>query len=50
MLEQSVQLLRAIIGFAGGSMPSYDRSRWALRTWLDSGLPRSWIYYCEQQD
>ena len=30
------QLLRAGVGFAGCSMPSYDRALWALRTWLDS--------------
>jgi hypothetical protein len=26
----------AALGFAGCSMPSYDRALWALRTWLDS--------------
>jgi hypothetical protein len=36
MLDQRGQLLRAAIGFAGCSMPSYDRALWALRTWLDS--------------
>jgi len=36
MLEQRGQLLRAAVGFAGCSMPSYDRALWALRTWLDS--------------
>src|SRR2546426_1789023 len=35
MLEQRGQLLRAAL-FAGLSMPWYDRSLWALRTWLDS--------------
>jgi hypothetical protein len=31
------QLLRAAVGFAGCSLPSYDRALWALRrTWLDS--------------
>src|SRR5262249_16047827 len=30
------RLLRAAVGFAGCSMPSYDRALWALRTWLDS--------------
>jgi hypothetical protein len=30
------QLLRAALGFAGCSMPSYDRALQALRTWLDS--------------
>ncbi len=24
------------VGFAGRSMPSYDRALWALRAWLDS--------------
>ena len=36
MLDQRGQLLRAAVGFAGCSMPSYDRSLWALRSWLDS--------------
>jgi hypothetical protein len=35
MLDQRGQLLRAALGFAGCSMPSYDRALWALRTWLD---------------
>jgi len=35
-LEQRGQLLRAAVGFAVCSMPSYDRALWALRTWLDS--------------
>ena len=35
MLDQRGQLLRAAVGFAGCSMPSYDRALWALRTWLD---------------
>src|SRR5215471_796036 len=26
----------AAVGFAGCSLPSYDRVLWALRTWLDS--------------
>ena len=30
------RLLVAAVGFAGCSMPSYDRALWALRTWLDS--------------
>src|SRR5215475_7674305 len=36
------QLLRAAVGFAGCSLPSYDRSLWTLRTWLASwpGLGR----------
>jgi len=29
------QLLRAALGFAGCSMPSYDRALWALRSRLD---------------
>jgi hypothetical protein len=36
MLDQRGQLLRAALGFAGCSMPSYDRALRALRTWLDS--------------
>jgi hypothetical protein len=36
VLDQRGQLLRAAVGFAGCSMPSYDRSLHALRTWLDS--------------
>jgi hypothetical protein len=36
MLGQRGQLLRAAVGFAGCSMPSYDRALWALRSWLDS--------------
>ena len=36
MLDQRGQLLRAAVGFAGCSMPSYDRALHALRTWLDS--------------
>ena len=36
MLDQRGQLLIAAVGFAGCSMPSYDRALWALRTWLDS--------------
>jgi hypothetical protein len=34
VLDQRGKLLRAALGFAGCSMPSYDRH--ALRTWLDS--------------
>jgi hypothetical protein len=30
------QLLRAAVGFAGCSIPSYDRALHALRSWLDS--------------
>ena len=36
MLDQRGQLLRAAVGFAGCSLPTYDRALWALRTWLDS--------------
>ena len=36
MLDQRGQLLRAALGFAGCSLPSYDRALWVLRTWLDS--------------
>src|SRR5262245_16200124 len=36
MLDQRGQLLRAAVGFARCSLPSYDRALWALRTWLDS--------------
>src|SRR5437867_2660443 len=36
MLDQRGQLLRAALGFAGCSMPSYDRALDALRSWLDS--------------
>src|SRR4029453_14527470 len=36
MLDQRGQLLRAALGFAGCSLPSYDRAPHALRTWLDS--------------
>src|SRR5262249_13214423 len=36
MLDQRGQLLRAALGFAGGTMPSYDRALHALRSWLDS--------------
>jgi hypothetical protein len=36
VLDQRGQLLRAAVGFAGCSMPSYDRALHALRTWLDS--------------
>jgi hypothetical protein len=35
VLDQRGQLLRAAVGFATCSMPSYDRALWALRTWLD---------------
>jgi hypothetical protein len=36
MLDQRGRLLRAAVGFAGCSMPSYDRALHALRSWLDS--------------
>jgi hypothetical protein len=36
MLDQRGQHLRAAVGFATCSLPSYDRALWALRTWLDS--------------
>jgi len=36
VLDQRGQLLRAAVGFAGCSVPSYDRALHALRTWLDS--------------
>jgi hypothetical protein len=36
VLDQRGQLLRAAVGFAGCSMPSYDRALHALRSWLDS--------------
>src|SRR2546429_4257947 len=36
MLDQRGRLLVAALGFAGCSMPSYDRALYALRTWLDS--------------
>src|SRR6267378_3511599 len=36
MLDPGGQLLRAALGFAGCSMPSYDHALHALRSWLDS--------------
>jgi hypothetical protein len=36
VLDQRGQLLRAAVGFAGCSMPSYDRALCAPRGWLDS--------------
>src|SRR5437667_79975 len=36
MLDQRNQLLRAAVGFAECSMPSYDRALHALRFWLDT--------------
>ena len=36
MTDQRGRLLVAALGFAGCSMPSYDRALHALRTWLDS--------------
>src|ERR1700756_1954275 len=35
-LDPRGQLLRAAVGFAGCSIPSYDRALWARRNWLDS--------------
>jgi hypothetical protein len=36
VLDQRGMLLVGAAGFAGYSLPSYDRGLWALRTWLDS--------------
>jgi len=36
VIDHRGRLLMTALGFAGCSMPSYDRSLWALRTWLDS--------------
>jgi len=36
VLDQSGQFLRAAVGFAGCSMPSYDRALYTLRSRLDS--------------
>jgi hypothetical protein len=36
MIDQRGRLLMAALGFAGCSMPSYDRALHALRSWLDS--------------
>ncbi|PYO03924.1 MAG: hypothetical protein DMD75_33115 [Candidatus Rokuibacteriota bacterium] len=36
MLDERGRLLLAALGFAGVSMPSYDRALHGLRTWLDS--------------
>jgi hypothetical protein len=36
VLDQRGRLLRAAVGLAGCSMPSYDPALWALRSWLDS--------------
>ena len=36
MLDQRGRLFVAALGFAGCSMPSYDRALHALRDWLDS--------------
>jgi len=36
MHDRRGQLWRAAVGFAGLPRSSYDRSLWALRTWLDS--------------
>jgi hypothetical protein len=42
MLDPRRRLLVAALGFAGCSLPSYDRALHALRSWLDSwsGLGR----------
>jgi hypothetical protein len=34
--DSRAHLLRAALGFATCSKPSYDRALWVLRTWLDS--------------
>jgi hypothetical protein len=45
MLDQRGQLLRAALGFAACSMPSYDWVLHALRTWLDSwGRHSVWLW------
>ncbi len=36
MLDPRRRLLVAALGFAGCSLPSYDRALHALRSWLDS--------------
>jgi hypothetical protein len=36
VLDQRGRLLFAALGFAGCSIPSYDRALHALRSWLDS--------------
>ena len=36
VIDQRERLLMAAVGFAGCSMPSYDRALHTLRTWLDS--------------
>jgi hypothetical protein len=36
VLDQRGRLLRAALGFDGLPRPSYGRSLWALRSWLDS--------------
>ena len=36
MLDRRGQLLRAAVGFAGCSMPSYDPALRLLRSWLDT--------------
>ncbi len=36
MIDPRGRLLRTALGFAGLPRPSYDRSLWALRMWLDS--------------
>ena|SRR2546428_6523677 len=44
MLDQHGQLLRAAVGFAGCSMPSYDRTLHALRTWAGIGHVAVWMH------
>jgi hypothetical protein len=36
VIDQRGRLLMVALGFAGCSMPSYDRALHALRTWMDS--------------
>ena len=36
MTDQRGRVLMAALGFAGCSVPSYDRALHALRSWLDS--------------
>jgi hypothetical protein len=46
------KLLRAAVGFAGCSIPSYDRALWALRSWLDfwSGIGHVVVGMARQGD
>jgi hypothetical protein len=45
VLDPRGQLLRAAVGFATCSMPSYDRALHARRTWLpyEPGPTRRWL-------